>query len=1545
VKSKAQGQIFKGAAFKKTAFGKYELVDKIGTGGMAEIFLARSYGAEGLHKTLVIKRILSEFSQNERFIEMFIAEAKIAVQLNHPNIVQIYDFGKVDEDFYLAMEYVDGLDLAQVLEACAKARRPLSIGEAIYVAAEVAKGLHYAHNRLGEYGEPLAIVHRDISPQNILISADGTVKIVDFGIAKASSVADDRPNVVKGKFGYMSPEQAGGAPIDERSDLFSLGTVLFELVCGRPLFRAAGRDETLSLVKSAVVPDIRALNPAVPEQLERLLYKVLALDPAERHGSAREFQVELTRVLYGLGEIHDAMTLSGHIEQVRARIPDGILRQSAQGSERRTAVTDVINAALPVNRTLAPGSALAAQSTPIDDIMVNQTRRQGPAVTRERKEIVVVAGEVVGLPELRAGGSDSSRRAQVLQEYTRIVDSIAFKNEGLVHRVDEDDFAIVLGVPVSSENDAERAVRMAMDLHEAIAGMSFSLDSPLQLAIGASVAEAFVERSTEQPAEFQWSFYADSQELAVGLAQSAMAREILLGGQVYRRVRRKYNCESLDEVRFARRSGGEHALQPHRLVGRKSQRAQLDELRTSYRSFHGREIGLGVLRNAYRQSLLRGRSLGVLITGEQGIGKSTLVEEFLAGLAPRDVRVVRGVVTPFERDVPLGAMANLLTEIMRLGPVDDLRQLRETLRTRVEALFGGDDATERELLLHSLGAIFNVRYPGGAFRDLDGEERRMRKYLSLTRLLLRFAEQKPVVLAIEDVQNLDESTLEFAAQFLDSRHDAPAFFIATANLSQVDQDSAVWKAFRGARYLVAEEIGELAAAEARALIKSLLGLHGVFDERLVDEILRRSGGNPLFIKEVVEALSDRGLINDSEAISRLQASDENPQWLPASVEGLIGARIDRLKLANKAVLQRVSLLGTPFSVSQAELVLERGSVDALDALDELVGLELLERADAPPRAASKTYDAYAPDATAAPVATAAPDATAAPEATAPEERLYRFCNALTREVASRSLIPEQARALHLRIAQHLLEQRGAEPDGVHAGADNAVIAGHFDGAGEVERAVEFYALAAEEAFRNRGASECLRLCAKIIKRAASGEAGGDERVMLKALMLQERALSELGQVEDRRRALDELHRLVMRVGDGSEQIDVLLRQGRFFFDEGDFSRAREHIEQARRLVGQAYGDEARRETALADTFQVEILILMSEGKREQARELVRRAIDIYRRNDGIEALAGLAVCHNMLGVILRQAGHQGEALQAYEKALKFAEEGDIGKQMRLLLINTGVALAHAGEFSEAIGRYERALEQCRRLGHRHDEASVLVNLGHAYLLAGRRDEAIATIRRGIHLGRKTAANGVIADGQISLGACFLEGGELAAAEQAIHDGLRIADSIPDVYLSIHATLALAAVRLVEHAGEGSAAAEREENARIALMQAEDALERSQAADMKWGAAAAQSLMARALDILGDRAGSREKSSAAVALLETGGTTYGTDTIFYHHVKLLDGVDERREERLAILERARDYVVSRRNRLPDEASRALFMSRDINRKIMNAAAELLEFDSV
>ena len=292
-------------------FGKYLLLERINVGGMAEVFKAKAFGVQGFERLLAIKRILPNMSEDDEFINMFVDEARIAVQLSHSNVVQIYELGKVNESYYIAMEYVLGRDLRQIFDRFRQAERTFPVPAAAFVASKICDGLDYAHRKNAPTGEPIHLIHRDVSPQNILVSYDGAVKITDFGIAKAEDRASKtQAGVLKGKFGYMSPEQVRGMEIDRRSDIFALGILLYEMVTGERLFLGESDFSTLEKVRAAEVPPPSQYNPEIPEELERILLKALARDRDERYQWASELHDDLQRFLIVEHTIYNAKNLS-----------------------------------------------------------------------------------------------------------------------------------------------------------------------------------------------------------------------------------------------------------------------------------------------------------------------------------------------------------------------------------------------------------------------------------------------------------------------------------------------------------------------------------------------------------------------------------------------------------------------------------------------------------------------------------------------------------------------------------------------------------------------------------------------------------------------------------------------------------------------------------------------------------------------------------------------------------------------------------------------------------------------------------------------------------------------------------------------------------------------------------------------------------------------------------------------------------------------------------------------------------------------------------
>jgi len=304
-------------------FGQYVLVEKIATGGMAEVWKARMRGVEGFQKIVAIKKILPHLSDNQDFIEMFVDEAKLAAQLNHNNIIHIYDLGKIQSSYYIAMEYIDGYDLKTILRRGEDRGHPMTVELALFIASKLASALDYAHRRKDFEEKEMGLVHRDVSPQNVLVSQEGDIKLCDFGIAKAASKASHtQAGALKGKLQYMSPEQAWGRSIDRRSDIFALATVLFEMLTNRKLFTGDNELSILEQVREARVQPPSLHNDEVTPEIDRIVIKALQKDPTNRYQTAGEMARDLDAILYSFKPTPTSADLAIYMHRLSAPEPE-----------------------------------------------------------------------------------------------------------------------------------------------------------------------------------------------------------------------------------------------------------------------------------------------------------------------------------------------------------------------------------------------------------------------------------------------------------------------------------------------------------------------------------------------------------------------------------------------------------------------------------------------------------------------------------------------------------------------------------------------------------------------------------------------------------------------------------------------------------------------------------------------------------------------------------------------------------------------------------------------------------------------------------------------------------------------------------------------------------------------------------------------------------------------------------------------------------------------------------------------------------------------
>jgi serine/threonine protein kinase len=387
-------------------FGKYLIVGEVATGGMAEVFLGVHRGLEGFTKVVVIKRVLPQYCENADFVRMFVDEARLAARLEHPNIVRTYEFGELGGHYFTTMEYLPGEDLGKTLNKLVASRRMMPVHIAAGIVANVCAGLHFAHQLTDTAGRPLNLVHRDVNPTNIIITYGGEVKLIDFGVAKTNTNAQTVAGTIKGKIAYMAPEQLLARGIDQRSDIFSAGVVLWELLAQRPLFMRDSEAATLyAIMNDPIVPPSRH-RPDVPHELDAIVMRALARTPADRYDTAEEMADALAEFLMQQSAKCDSRAIARMLEHVFGTTRASAKRSIAQTRSLSANISLVMKLRTDVHRDLVESlDSLAKGSKPEELPQVLESRGS-------KTLVAVLAGlMVVGIAGGLIATSRSSERA------------------------------------------------------------------------------------------------------------------------------------------------------------------------------------------------------------------------------------------------------------------------------------------------------------------------------------------------------------------------------------------------------------------------------------------------------------------------------------------------------------------------------------------------------------------------------------------------------------------------------------------------------------------------------------------------------------------------------------------------------------------------------------------------------------------------------------------------------------------------------------------------------------------------------------------------------------------------------------------------------------------------------------------------------------------------------------------------------------------------------------------------------------------------------
>jgi len=392
-------------------FGAYDLFGRLAKGGMAEIFLARQRAEAGASRFVVLKRVLPEVASDEQFVRMFTEEARIAMRLSHPNICHIYEVGKQDESYFIAMEWVNGVSLRNLVRR-ARPDGGVPIPIAVKIISHIAEALHYAHRARDEQNKKIGLVHRDVSPQNIMVSYDGAVKLLDFGVAKTrKQKGDSDSGTVKGKFAYMSPQQCLGLTVDHRADIFGLGVCLFEALTGRSVYYRPTEFETMKAIVEEPVPSVRERNPKVPERLDAILKKAMAKDPRDRFETAGAMQTQLEEYLASRNDVVPAPRVMEYLEKLfAAEIAQGPQLDSTPFGDSLVRQRSVIGAPVPARVPTIPSGPIRDFDLGLDigdgesaALPAVRTNFEPLPARRGRKGLLTVLA-VLGIAAIGVGG-------------------------------------------------------------------------------------------------------------------------------------------------------------------------------------------------------------------------------------------------------------------------------------------------------------------------------------------------------------------------------------------------------------------------------------------------------------------------------------------------------------------------------------------------------------------------------------------------------------------------------------------------------------------------------------------------------------------------------------------------------------------------------------------------------------------------------------------------------------------------------------------------------------------------------------------------------------------------------------------------------------------------------------------------------------------------------------------------------------------------------------------------------------------------------------
>lgn len=1329
----------------------FEIIRRLGVGGMAEVFLAKKRGAEGTYKLLVVKRILPQHGSSRRFRAMFAEEAQLATRLNHPNVVQVYDFQDYGEEGQLlSMEYVEGPDLRKLMRAAHSKGNRVPPFVAAWIVGEAAKGLHYAHERRDERGGPLDIVHRDVSPQNILLSFEGVVKIGDFGIASANLFREE-PGVLKGKTAYMSPEQARGEKVDRRSDIYSLGVVFHELLTGRPLHGAADGAELLEAVRSGVVEPPSTFAREVPPELEAIVMRALAKNRDDRFQTAREMAAAVTRGLFQKQQLVDSHVLEGIIAQFvsREHTSPGVdeeLGSQAESQFGEEGEEPSGGSALGVAADAPSGDEQTGPGRPL------HPRRLSGRTGREVRHVAVVTLRLHGLEEL-AGAIGVASAQHFVDQLRGILDEIAFKRgarftwEARQVPVGGGEPSVsgsaraVVGLMANPARAAIDAAWLAVDVHEAIHGACDDMPVELTASLGIvrgiasgrrDKAGHLIDHELQAPADF----------LSSVLGERAPAGGTWVAGGLYRLVRRDFVWGDAPTIQIedpVARALPQN-MRIYALMRPLSREEKLQEMALAPSDLIGRDAELADLHAAYHTAVTPGPNGGLgfvtarVVYGEMGIGKTALVSSFLSELPP-DARVLRVEASPSRTEIPFANVGEWVRELTGTRVDQAIGEVKEAIAEVLGDFAAGRNGPEIVARLAELAA----GKVAAAADEADVAHHKKLIASGIRRFFAKAALESPLVVMVEGLQWSDRPSLEIISDLIKRGDPLPVMAVLVTR-----PDDRIAPFIEG---MVRIELKGLSSENQIRLVQARLGA-GEGVEQVCADLLPRAAGNPFFLLEMVDALLERGTLEIRERedgkheLVRVERAGEAQQPLPSTLEQLIADRLGELPPEEQEVVEWLAVAGGPLSEGDLGALAGRSAEEAV--------IRLCARGLCDTK--GDVVDVKHP---------------------------------LTRDVAYRILEKSERVRMHKALGEHQAKTPLAH------GLTAAIVARHLARGQANVRAAELYLVAAGAA----RASYQMQLATRYFRRAISMLDEGD----LRRFDAHE-ALETIGRIQgrwrERRKHLVALRQLAKASGKARWASLALLRTARFELDEGHLARGLTSAQRAEQLA----------ERAGIPVLQIQSHSLMAEmlrdlGDMQGALAACDRALDIAQQSD-IPARLKAEVLRAR-GTLLRRVGRVHEAVEAHAEAIAVFRQAGARRLEARGKNSLAFALFVLGRFEDAIALALDAIRIDLAIGGRFQIAKTLSNIGQCYSRLGDMQRGLAYLRRAREAHERYGDQDARADTLLCTAETLLEIGDVPAADTFVGDAGALTAVTGSAYDSVHEKILRAL--LARTTGDSSAA--------------------------------------------------------------------------------------------------------------------------------------------